>query len=174
MASTKERFAGAMPEGAKTEELLNTFCGKNVLFFIERDSNCNAVIYEANIGADGKLDPSEPVKVYWILYARDPIVEEGLTLIERNTAYGSKTVESKEKPGHYIVTLSALPEKQIHVFQDEAGVVHAITKIDGVDKELLHVFVTTTTNMIGIPKVKHIDIKGRGEDGGLSVERKMN
>ncbi|GBG28361.1 Hypothetical Protein FCC1311_045842 [Hondaea fermentalgiana] len=170
---TKDRFAGAMPAGATSEELQSTFCGKNVLFYIERSNNSNAVIYEANVGADGKLVTEEPVKVYWILYARKPIVEEGLTMIERNTAYGSKTSPLPAKgEGHFEIALSALPEKKIHVYQDEAGELHATTEIEGSEKELLHVFVENTSFM-GIPKVKHIDIKGRSPDGNLSVERKM-
>jgi len=173
MATTQERFSGAMPAGATTEALQQTFCAKNVLFYIERSNNSNAVIYEANVDSSGKLNTANPLKVYWILYARDPIKEEGLTMLERNTAYGSKTSPNPGKgPGHFTVSLSALPERKISVHQDEAGVLHATTSIDGMERELLHIYVENTTNFMGVPKVQFIDIKGRGDDGSLGVERK--
>jgi len=74
----EKRFAGNFPKGTKDETsskfkggskaLIASFCGKNVLFFLERNTNNNCVVYEANVvvGSDGKkmLDPKSPVKVY--------------------------------------------------------------------------------------------------------------
>jgi len=37
------------------------------LFIIERSKNANIVHYDAQLTASGKLDPNEPVIVYWVL-----------------------------------------------------------------------------------------------------------
>ena len=105
-AKTEEvanRFADkeACPKGAqKTDELLKAFQDKHVLFYIERSQNSNAVIYEANVN-DGKLDQETPVKVYWIMYEHNPVDEEGLTMIERKSAYGMSTKPIAGKDGHH-------------------------------------------------------------------------
>ncbi len=71
MAAPAARFPSALiPAGASTEALKTAFLGKNVLFYITRSMNTNAVVYEANL-VDGKLNTAEPVKVYWIMYAQD-------------------------------------------------------------------------------------------------------
>src|ERR1700704_665677 len=57
------------------------------LFVIERSVNSNVVHYDARIGADGKLDPMQPVVAYWIMGAEDGRRQE-LNLLERTRAYG--------------------------------------------------------------------------------------
>eukprot|EP00511_Aplanochytrium_stocchinoi_P005373 CAMPEP_0204838490 /NCGR_PEP_ID=MMETSP1346-20131115/31170_1 /ASSEMBLY_ACC=CAM_ASM_000771 /TAXON_ID=215587 /ORGANISM="Aplanochytrium stocchinoi, Strain GSBS06" /LENGTH=144 /DNA_ID=CAMNT_0051974607 /DNA_START=234 /DNA_END=665 /DNA_ORIENTATION=- len=139
---TGKRFEGALPKGATTEELQHTFKQKQVLFYIEKSQNTNCVVYEANV-VDGKLDQVEPLKVYWILYARDPIIEEGLNMIERTTAYG-KTLKSIDgKPGHFKVTLAALKTLHIDLYMDETGICHSQIMENNEACELLHVYVQT-------------------------------
>jgi hypothetical protein len=39
------------------------------LFRIERSKNANIIQYDAQIGADGKLDKREPIVGYWVRLA---------------------------------------------------------------------------------------------------------
>jgi hypothetical protein len=39
------------------------------LFTIERSKNANVLHYEANLTAQGELDPKEPIVIYWIMKA---------------------------------------------------------------------------------------------------------
>ena len=112
----------------------------------------------------------EPVKVYWILYARDPVKEEGLTMIERNTAYGSTCVKDESKgAGVYKMTLAALKTKPISI-QSKDGTLSATCTINGQEEELLHIYVQNTTSW-GMPKVEYVDVTGRKADGTLVTER---
>src|SRR5690606_6269383 len=36
----------------------------NMIFYIQRSTNPNTVVYTANLRSDGKLDPKEPVKAF--------------------------------------------------------------------------------------------------------------
>src|SRR5216117_743105 len=57
------------------------------LFSIERSTNANVVHYEARVTEDGKLDPADPVAVYWIMVAEDGRRQE-LNYLEKSRAYG--------------------------------------------------------------------------------------
>ena len=75
---------------------LSAFCGLAMaqstqpLFHIERTKNANKLYYEARIGADGKIDAEDPIKVYWIMWAKDSTgkTTEGMNFIERAKVYG--------------------------------------------------------------------------------------
>src|SRR5471030_1688469 len=61
----------------------------NRLFFVQRSSNINTIIYELN-DKGGKLDPENPIHVYWLRYAEKGQAEE-LNYIQRKFAYGLTT-----------------------------------------------------------------------------------
>src|ERR1039457_4263601 len=44
--------------------------GTQPLFIIERNKNANVVHYDAQLTADGKLDPKRPVIAYWVMLAQ--------------------------------------------------------------------------------------------------------
>lgn len=110
------------------------------------------------------LDPALPVRPYWIMHARDPVNEEGLTMLERNTAYGSTCTEMVDKAGaqgekRYSMVLSALKNRPIQVWADATGELHAVCTIDGKPDELLCVFFKTTSSWLG-PSVDYIELRG--------------
>ena len=41
---------------------------KNQLFYLQRTTNTNTIIYSLNVNDKGELDESTPVKVFWIRY----------------------------------------------------------------------------------------------------------
>ena len=167
------RFQEMMPKGADTEALKKGFHGKNVLFYIERTNNSNCVIYDAQLvkGADGKmaLKADEAVKVYWIMYAKADKHEEGLNMIERNTAYGMTCTPKEGSPGHFTIQLKAVKDRPITVYLGDDGVLHARMLIGGKEGEVLHIFVEFKTSW-GMPKVVSIDLYGRMADGTIAKE----
>lgn len=62
----------------------------NRLFYIQRNQNSNAVIYEANLLAGGLLNLDEPISIHWIQF--DPATGEekiqSLNHIQKKLAYG--------------------------------------------------------------------------------------
>ena len=59
----------------------------NMLFFIQRNLNANAVVYESNFDVDGNLDSDDPITVYWMRYADDG-AKKDLGWFEKKLAYG--------------------------------------------------------------------------------------
>jgi hypothetical protein len=60
------------------------------LFHIERTKNANILYYEARINSSGELDAKDPIKTYWIMWAKDSTgkTTEGMNFIERTKVYG--------------------------------------------------------------------------------------
>ena len=143
------------------------------LIIIFSSANSNAVIYEANVGDDGKLNQEKPVRCYWIMYEHNPVDEEGLTMIERNSAYGMSTKPVVGKPGEHQLTIAPLKgKKTIIVSQDSEGVLHCKTEIGGEEgAEIKSVYVKAKSSWIGLPKVDFVEIKGAKADGSAAYEK---
>ena len=48
------------------------------LFTIERSLNHNVLHYEANLAADGTMDPKEPIVAYWVMLEKGACVPQRL------------------------------------------------------------------------------------------------
>ena len=44
---------------------------KNVLFYIHKNTNPNAIVYALNILDDGTINPKDPIEVFWRRYPED-------------------------------------------------------------------------------------------------------
>lgn len=129
-----------------------------MLFYLQRNKNSNTVVYEANIGKDGKLDPDEPVKVYWIRYTEGGVIKE-LSWIQRWLAFGVDAEPSKENPGSYIVSFVALKQRKVTVSLDATGKPSAVTPLNGKPSRLSRLYAQAQeTNWL--PTVKFIQLKG--------------
>jgi uncharacterized protein DUF4833 len=85
------------------------------LFTIEKSSNANRVQYEAQVTADGHIDPKQPVVAYWIMAAENGRRQE-LNILERAKAYGF-TIH-QDGPDSYKLRVVSHREKEIHVYRD--------------------------------------------------------
>lgn len=101
------------------------------LFHIERTMNANKLYYEANITSDGRIDPKEPVRAYWIMWAKDPSgrTTEDMNLIERTKVYGFN-IKPDPSGKLYNMTLKPFKERLIKVCLQE-GKARAEMIIDG-------------------------------------------
>jgi len=60
-----------------------------LLFYIQRNQNLNAVIYEVNYDQAGLVNLSEPIKIHWLKYETDrQVVQQDLNFIQKKLAYG--------------------------------------------------------------------------------------
>jgi phosphatidylglycerophosphate synthase len=57
------------------------------LFYLQRNTNTNTVIYQLNLDAQGRLNRREPVHVFWMRYAEGG-QPRALNFIQRRFAYG--------------------------------------------------------------------------------------
>jgi len=139
------------------------------LFIIERSKNANVVHYDAQLTADGKLDPKEPVIAYWVLLAKDGRREK-LSWVEKKKAYGF-TIKPDPSVNGYTMALVAAPEKQI-IVRKEKETVRAEAVIDGRPAVLEKMYINASDGLTG-PKVQYIEVHGKDLQTGEKLREKM-
>ena len=112
----------------------------NQLFYIQRSSNINLIMYDAKIGIDKKLDPENPVHTYWILYTQGGEKQE-LTGIQRSLAYGLHTRPATGESGTYDRYFFAYRRRKFVVTINTKGEPIALFPINGKMQILKKVFV---------------------------------
>ena len=112
---------------------------QNIIFEVKHSKTPNVVVYQANKTLGNLLNPNKPVDVFWLMNSKGKKVET-LTSIEWRMAYGYKlkTIISGKK---YTITLNAIKNKVITIFQNEKGKVEAFMDINGKYSRLLSVFI---------------------------------
>lgn len=108
------------------------------IFRIERSTNANVVVYQANRTADGRLDPRDPVRAEWIMRAEDGR-REPLTFLERSFAYGFD-VEAAAPADGFWLRLRAERSRRIRV-RLRGGCPRAVAVIAGREALLEFLFV---------------------------------
>lgn len=131
----------------------------NQLFYIQRSSNINAIIYDANVGIDKKLDPKNPVHTYWILYTQAGKKQE-LTSIQRSLAYGLHTRPTSTEVGSYDGYFFAYRKRKFVVKLNAKGEPIALFPINGKMQILKKVFVKVDESGM-MPSVISVELWGR-------------
>jgi hypothetical protein len=139
------------------------------LFIIERSKNANVVHYDAQLTADGKLDPKEPVIVYWVRLAEDGRRRK-LSWIQKKIAYGF-TIKPDPSIDGYGMTFVAYPEKQI-IVKKEKGAVRAEAVIDGRPAVLEKIYINASEGLT-MPIVHYIDVYGKDLQTGEERREKI-
>ena len=139
------------------------------LFIIQRSINKNEVHYDARLDPEGKLDPSEPVEVYWLMLAEDGRRED-LNWVERDEAYGF-TIEANPGEQSYRMTLKAEKNRPIKVYMDEK-MARAEIAIDGQPSVLERIYIDTVEEMFR-PKVMFVDLFGSDPKSGEKRTEKI-
>jgi len=127
------------------------------LFIIERSKNTNVVHYDAQLTADGNLEPNEPVIAYWVMLAEDGRRQE-LDWIEKKMAYGFHVTPDPSVKG-FKMTLVSVPEGTI-IVRKEGDAARAERDIDGHPAILEKIYISATDGMFG-PKVHYIELYGK-------------
>jgi len=140
------------------------------LFVLERSTNANIVVYDAQRQADGELNPAKPVVAYWILNAEKG-QREALTSIQWNKAYGFDTVPAK-KPGRYRMKFKANLGRAF-VVQIVNGCPAAVTRIDGRKAIIRRVFVHVKTTFL-VPSVQSVEFFGEDLETGAPAHEEFH
>lgn len=141
------------------------------LFYLQRSSNANTVVYDAKLLASGRLDPERPVDVYWLRYNTDG-ERRGLNFAERKFAYGVEATPVDDDVGGYRVHIAALSDRPFRLFLDQAGVVQAVMELGGRPVRLQSVYLELTEGGL-LPGVRHIDIFGVELASGRPVHERI-
>ena len=138
----------------------------NQLFYLQRSSNSNTVVYTALFDEDGNLRPKRPAQVYWRRYNTTG-ERKALKAIEQRFAYGIN-VKPRKTPGEYTVTLKPLPELPMLLRQTEPGEAELIAEIGGRQVRAVYAFVTVDETGL-IPKVTSLSVHGIDTATGTAI-----
>lgn len=141
---------------------------KNQLFYLQRTTNTNTVIYALNVNAAGKLDESTPVKVFWIRYPEGGMHKE-LNFIQKAFAYG--TMSEKNKDGSYTIHLVAYKKKDLYLRKSPTDNSYRMyTLINRRNAALNRVFIKIDPGgTLFKPNVDYIELRGTDITSGKTI-----
>jgi hypothetical protein len=138
------------------------------LFYLQRSSNANTVIYDANLLPNGQLNSRQPVEVYWLRYNTDGH-RRALNFVERNFAYGLKF--NSVGSGAYAIELMAYSGRDITVLINKEGRPVAQTIIKGQPVYLKSIYIDVSGSGFW-STVNYIELVGKElKEGKLIRER---
>ncbi len=144
---------------------------KNLLFYIQRNHNENAIVYDAVYDKDGKLNPDKPVEAYWIRFQEYGQRME-LRYYERWMAYGIKAEKSDNPNYDYRLYLSASDKVVLWLKQIAPFKSIVITEINGKPVRLDHLFATLDESG-WIPKVLYGEFYAYYLDNNKAAYKKV-
>ncbi len=143
------------------------------LFYIQRTHNTNTIVYNINTGKDGEIDPSAPVKIFWIRYAEKGDTAE-LSYIQRHYAYGveSKLMDANKKS--YRLNFVSYEKRDIYLMKSSLeNKYHAYISINGKLSVLYKIFVKIEGGSFWIPHIKYVEITGKDIANGKTVSERF-
>jgi hypothetical protein len=141
----------------------------NQLFYLQRTSNTNTLIYELNF-SNKVLNNEEPVHVYWIRY-NDKGQQEELNYIQRKFAYGLKSrAISKDKYQLNFVSYKKFPMYLVKGSDDKYNVFATINQKQAI---LSRIFVKINGGSFWTPNIEYVEIKGIDPVTGKELIERM-
>jgi len=141
------------------------------LFYVQRSTNSNTVMYDANLLPDKTINTEEPVNVYWIRYAEKG-QKRKLNYIERVLAYGVNCKPFQDNT--YLLHFNASQSKEVLVTVDAKGQAHAQMAIGKQKSYLEKIFVTVSEGGWRFPKVNYVEFFGTDVSTGQKTYEKMD
>ena len=136
------------------------------LFYLQRNSNINTVIYTLN-KTDNLLNTKNPIHPYWIMYAKDGHHEE-LNEIEKTHAYG---IKMKPTDGEtYLFALAAYPKITLKLEKDADAKYHVYATLANELMILRKVYIKAKEGALKLkPTVEYIEFTGNNPDTGKEM-----
>lgn len=136
------------------------------LFYLQRTSNANTIVYDINIGIDGKPDEAEPVKAYWIRYA-DQGQKQDLNYVQRKFAYGLTTKALNN--GSYDIRFVSYKKFPLTLMKSADGKYHIFALIAQKQVILNRIFVKIEGGSFWLPNVVYVELKGTDPVTGREI-----
>ena len=134
------------------------------VFYLQRSTNRNTIIYAAQFDADGNLDPRNPLSVYWRRFEEDGQAQ-ALTFEQRTFAFGVR-VRPAPQPGEFIVRSRAAPRAQATLRQTGPFRAELVMDMDGAPIRLTYAFLEAIEGLV--PRVLEVRAFGRHENGAIA------
>lgn len=144
-----------------------------LLFYVQRTTNHNTIMYEMNIEKDGNLNKEEPVHAYWIRYTEKGEKAE-LSYMQRKFAYGIQSHLVDEHKQAYAINFVSYAKKKIQLQRSPRDKrYHAYFQLEHKTIELSHIYVRIEGGSFWVPNVPYIDIYGRDVATGHQVKERI-
>ncbi len=135
------------------------------VFYLQRSTNRNTIVYAARFDADGNLDPHNPLAVYWRRFEENGQIQ-ALNFEQRNFAFGVR-VRPGAQPGEFTVRSRATARAQATLRQTEPFRAELVGHLDGEEIRLKYAFVEAIDGLI--PRVIEVRAFGRLESGAIAT-----
>ena len=144
---------------------------KNLLFYIQRNHNENAIVYDAKFDSEGNLLEDCPIDAYWIRFQENGQRKE-LRNFEKWMVYGISCEKTKRKKYDYRIYLSASKKLKLWLRQTAPFKAEVIVQIKGKKFRLKHMFATADESG-WVPKVQYGELYGEDLKNGSPVYVKV-
>lgn len=145
---------------------------ENMLFYIQKSFNTNAVVYTLNIDKNGKIDEKEPVKVFWRRY-QEQGQKRDLKYYEKTFGFGVKADMMKDRPNTVEFTIVALKKLKLFATVDTKGKPTVATTINGKPAYIEKVFITAEHTKL-IPEVFALELFGKEIKTGKYIYERID
>ena len=112
----------------------------DTLFYLQRSTNANTIVYAANFDADGRLNPHNPIEVFWRVFDEDGR-RHGLNWIERLLAYGVRVQPAKGFPDAFDAYVVAFPQMKCRLDVSRSGTPECVVPINGRPAKLVSAYI---------------------------------
>ncbi len=143
----------------------------NMMFYIQKNTNPNTIVYAMKLGTDGKMDPNEPMEVFWRRYQEDG-ARKKLAWLEKTFAFDFKVKPLEGKANTYVFSLIAMKGKKLYVTQTKSGKPNVFMKISGKTARLERIYVMVDDSK-RIQSVNSMELFGRDYKTGKLVYEKI-
>jgi len=133
---------------------------KNMLFYLQRTVDVNTVIYEINYMANGEINKTKPVKVYWIDYANAGKISP-LTYVQNKFAYG---IAYQKMDGHELIfKMNIVSFKKITLYLKRGtdGFYQTYIEMNGKQCVLTNILVNIIGGTYMRPHISTIELFGK-------------
>jgi hypothetical protein len=143
----------------------------NQLFYLQRTSNKNTIVYDLNI-KNGAVDINDPVHVYWIRYS-DQGQRQELSYIQRTFAYGIKSTALANNGG-YVLHFVSYKKYLLYLVKSAADNKYRVyTTVNSKTVVLNRIFIKINGGSFWSPKVEYVEIKGIDPANGKEITDRL-
>lgn len=138
----------------------------DLLFYIQRSTNPNTVVYAANFLPDGRLDPKRPIEAFWRRFNTSG-ERKALGFMENRMAYGMR-FKSTAKSGQYEIWFVSLPDRPALLVQKKPGVAELRMRLGDFEVKPVYAYVTVDEGGL-FGSVEQIAVHGIDRATGKAV-----
>ena len=139
------------------------------LFYLQRTSNTNTIVYELNY-KNGTIDKENPVVAFWIRYQERGQRKE-LSFIQKKFAYGLKA--KLLSPDLYELSFVSYKKYKLYLRMGADQKFYVFTDINRRSAILTSIFLKINGGSLWSPNIEYVEISGIEPDSRLVVKERL-